>query len=431
MKTASSKSSGHRAKKSSGGGLVNSFLGFCGKKLNHAKKAIKKNFKKVCTTANRIKKNVKETVKTYAKKAVSVVKSAGKAIVKFKQEHPILTGAIIIGAAGVLTLATGGLATGALATAISGACSGAFVGSVLGAGAGATIGFVDGLISGKGLKGALNEAAQGFGSGALNGAVSGGFAGGLGVGVGAQRAIRTLGNTFGDLSERAINGEKITVEDAVLSFGINAAFNYGGPKVFNKVKNTKAGQWVEKNISKGINVVKDKAGSALSAVKGKVGNAFSTVKEKVSGKLAGAGAEAVNVNSAASGVGRKTDFYAGSKGIATSLEEYDQFVGNKGQIVSGQYGTKSKWWHEGYVDDLSDIQIILGVKQSDKGLSTLGSSTRQNAMSAGKAWVGESYSTITDNLGGVIGYSSSDGTRAFRIQYKNKDLSKIKIISIR
>ena len=42
-------------------------------------------------------------------------------------------------------------------------------------------------------------------------------------------------------------------------------------------------------------------------------------------------------------------------------------------------------------------------------------------MSAGKAWVGENYSTITDNLGDVIGYSSSDGMRAFRIQYKNKE----------
>ena len=37
------------------------------------------------------------------------------------------------------------------------------------------------------------------------------------------------------------------------------------------------------------------------------------------------------------------------------------------------------------MDDLSDIQMILGVKQSDKGLSTLGSATSENAMSAGKA----------------------------------------------
>ena len=91
------------------------------------------------------------------------------------------------------------------------------------------------------------------------------------------------------------------------------------------------------------------------------------------------------------------------------------------QRLSVKGGRKSKWWHEGYVDNLSDTQNILGVKQSNKGLSTLGSSTRQTAMSAGKAWVGENYSTITDNLGEVIGYSSSDGMRAFRIQYKNRE----------
>nr|MCR4782771.1 DNRLRE domain-containing protein [Lachnospiraceae bacterium] len=210
VKTASSKRSGHKAKKSSGGGLVNSFLGFCGKRLNHAKKAIKKAYKKVCTTANRAKKFVANTAKTVTKKAVSVVKSAGKAIVKFKQEHPILTGAIIIGAAAALTIATGGLGTGVLATAISGACTGAFAGSVIGAGAGATFGFVGGLISGKGLKGALNDAAQGFGTGAFSGAISGGIAGGLGVGAGAQRAIRTIGDTLGDLGGRALDGEEIT-----------------------------------------------------------------------------------------------------------------------------------------------------------------------------------------------------------------------------
>lgn len=50
---------------------------------------------------------------------------------------------------------------------------------------------------------------------------------------------------------------------------------------------------------------------------------------------------------------------------------------------------KPKWWHSGYVDNLTNSQILLGVKQSSKGLSTLGSSTRAEAMSAGKAWVGK------------------------------------------
>ena len=184
---------------------------------------------------------------------------------------------------------------------------------------------MDGLISGKGLKGALNEAAQGFGTGAFSGAISGGIAGGLGAGVGAQRAIRTLGDTLGDLGGRALDGEKITAGDVVLALGINAAFNAAGPKVLDKVKNSKFGQAVSGKISN----VKD-------VIKGKVGGAFSAVKEKVSGKLASTGAEAVNANSAVSGVGRKTDFYAGSKGITTSLEEYDQFVAGNGQIASSK-----------------------------------------------------------------------------------------------
>lgn len=59
--------------------------------------------------------------------------------------------------------------------------------------------------------------------------------------------------------------------------------------------------------------------------------------------------------------------------------------------------------------------------QFRKGLSTLGSSTRENVMSAGKAWVGDAYNVIKDNEGNVIGYSSNDGMRAFRIQYKPKE----------
>lgn len=54
---------------------------------------------------------------------------------------------------------------------------------------------------------------------------------------------------------------------------------------------------------------------------------------------------------------------------------------------------ESKWWHEGYVDNLTDVEMIVGVKQSEKGLSTLGSATRENAMSAGKAWVGNVHET--------------------------------------
>ena len=112
--------------------------------------------------------------------------------------------------------------------------------------------------------------------------------------------------------------------------------------------------------------------------------------------------------------------------IADSGKYADDIAGSGkyvDEIIDGgsKSGSKSKWWHEGYVDDLSDTQMILGVKQSDKGLSTLGSATRENAMSAGKAWVGDNYNVIKDNSGNILGYSSADGMRAFRIQYKPKE----------
>lgn len=64
----------------------------------------------------------------------------------------------------------------------------------------------------------------------------------------------------------------------------------------------------------------------------------------------------------------------------------------------------------------------MGIKQSPKGLSTLGSATREEALSAGKAWAGEGAEAITDNATGeIIGYKSVDGMRAFRLQYKPKE----------
>lgn len=83
---------------------------------------------------------------------------------------------------------------------------------------------------------------------------------------------------------------------------------------------------------------------------------------------------------------------------------------------------KAKWWHPGYVDELTDSQILLGVKQSPKGLSTLGSATRSEALSAGEAWAGNGAEKIIDKATGeVVGFKSTDGMRAFRIQYKSKE----------
>ena len=94
---------------------------------------------------------------------------------------------------------------------------------------------------------------------------------------------------------------------------------------------------------------------------------------------------------------------------------------NRGAALKGVSNPKSKWWHPNYVDNLSETQTILGVKNVDKGLATIGSATENVATNTGKAWVGEGYKSITDNAGNVIGYSSSDGMRAFRIQYKPRE----------
>ena len=116
---------------------------------------------------------------------------------------------------------------------------------------------------------------------------------------------------------------------------------------------------------------------------------------------------------AGSGVGNLTNKASGgAKGIREG-------AGNAGKAIKGS--GKSKWWHEGYVDNLSDTQTLLGVKDSGKGLSTIGSTTRNNALSAGKSWVGDSYKEILGANGEIIGYSSTDGMRAFRIQYKPKE----------
>ncbi len=116
---------------------------------------------------------------------------------------------------------------------------------------------------------------------------------------------------------------------------------------------------------------------------------------------------------------------AAKKEMADAAEDLTQKTAKKGDVLEDSSRVKgngnSKWWHENYVDNLSDVQILLGVKQADKGLSTLGSATKETAMSAGKAWVGDSYNVISDSSGNIIGYSSSDGMRAFRIQYKPKE----------
>ncbi|GED12590.1 hypothetical protein [Aneurinibacillus migulanus] len=55
-------------------------------------------------------------------------------------------------------------------------------------------------------------------------------------------------------------------------------------------------------------------------------------------------------------------------------------------------------------------------------MSTLGSATRDQALSAGKAWAGKGSEAILDKATGeMIGYKSKDGMRAFRLQFKPKE----------
>lgn len=55
-------------------------------------------------------------------------------------------------------------------------------------------------------------------------------------------------------------------------------------------------------------------------------------------------------------------------------------------------------------------------------MSTLGSATRSEALRAGEAWAGNGAEKIIDKATGeLIGFKSTDGMRAFRIQYKPKE----------
>jgi len=82
---------------------------------------------------------------------------------------------------------------------------------------------------------------------------------------------------------------------------------------------------------------------------------------------------------------------------------------------------KSKYWHADYVDDLSSTQMILGVQTSGKGSTTLGSASKTEAWKAGMAWVGENPKPIYNESNKLIGYSSVDKSKAFRLHYKPRD----------
>ncbi|CUB19668.1 Ribonuclease YxiD [Bacillus subtilis] len=113
----------------------------------------------------------------------------------------------------------------------------------------------------------------------------------------------------------------------------------------------------------------------------------------------------------------------GGKRVVTDVAKHVAEKDIKGDVKkkTPKGSVSSKWWHPGYVDNLSSSQTVIGIKNSPKGLSTLGSSTRQNALDAGKGWVGEGAEKMYDKAGNFLGYKSVDKMRAFRLQYKPKE----------
>ncbi|MCY8055745.1 T7SS effector LXG polymorphic toxin [Bacillus inaquosorum] len=113
----------------------------------------------------------------------------------------------------------------------------------------------------------------------------------------------------------------------------------------------------------------------------------------------------------------------GGKRVVTDVAKHVVEKDIKGDVKKkpSKGSVNSKWWHPGYVDNLSSSQTVIGIKNSPKGLSTLGSSTRQNALDAGKGWVGQGAEKMYDKAGNFLGYKSVDKIRAFRLQYKPKE----------
>ena len=76
---------------------------------------------------------------------------------------------------------------------------------------------------------------------------------------------------------------------------------------------------------------------------------------------------------------------------------------------------RSKYWHLGYIDKINDTQVFLGIGAAEKGSTTLGSMLESDAWQTGMAWVGTGAKPIYHPTEGLIGYSSVDKLRAFRI----------------
>jgi hypothetical protein len=113
-------------------------------------------------------------------------------------------------------------------------------------------------------------------------------------------------------------------------------------------------------------------------------------------------------------------FYALRYGPTIAAEEYalPEVVVTADKLSKTRLNVPgTKYYNPNYNYNMSAEDMIWGAKGSGKGLSTMGSATRADAMEAGKAWVGPECKNIVQN-GELIGYSSKDGMRSFRLQYK-------------
>ncbi|HFI0151191.1 TPA: hypothetical protein ACGO3A_000264 [Streptococcus suis] len=180
-------------------------------------KALAKTLKHVCTTAERVGKQIVKAAKKINWKKVAIVAVATVAAVAVTVATAGAAGPII--AAGVSGL---GL-SGAAATVVTAAA----VGVVSGAAGGAVSGFTTGVLSGDKPKDVLAKTWNG----AVNGFVSGGLTGGLVGGVStatssvtgpaARYAVDTLGETMADTIADAAQGGKVTPSSIATSLVFN------------------------------------------------------------------------------------------------------------------------------------------------------------------------------------------------------------------
>ncbi|HFI0151189.1 TPA: HYD1 signature containing ADP-ribosyltransferase family protein [Streptococcus suis] len=181
-------------------------------------KALAKTLKHVCTTAERVGKQIVKVAKKIDWKKVAIVAVATVAAVAVTVATAGAAGPII--AAGVSGLGI----SGAAATVVTAAA----VGAVSGAAGGAVSGFTTSVLSGDKPKDILANTFNGAVNGFVSGGLTGGVVGGVSTvtssvtGPAARYAVDTLGETMADTIADAAQGGKVTPSSIATSLVINA-----------------------------------------------------------------------------------------------------------------------------------------------------------------------------------------------------------------